>query len=397
MNTLIINSGSSSIKLKIFHGKQCELIAAGSADGIGQAKTEIKIVRIIDDKKEATFLPLSSQQMALKTAFNLIKKLFGSSFFSTIDTVGHRVVHGGPTLTKTTAIDNDLLTQLRRVARLAPLHNRHNIGAIIAARKLLPQARHWAVFDTAFHADLPRHSYQYPLPDHYLERWQIRKYGFHGISHCYVQKEADRLLKKKNGNYISCHLGNGCSVTAIRKGKSIDTSMGFTPLEGLPMGSRCGDIDPALVFWLTERLGLKKAQQILHEKSGLLGLSEVSSDMRAIWAAATKKDPKALNALAIFCYRLAKYIGAYAAILNPVDALIFTGGIGENAWYVREQTIRLAQSLHLKLNKRENNKAVFPSSSQIVSLAASKFPILVIPTNEELAMARECLIAGSKK
>lgn len=354
MNILVINSGSSSIKFHVFTGNKT--LIKGKIDGIG---------------------PKKSHTEAMEEILKLLPK--------NIDRIGHRVVHGG-NLHKPTKITDQLIKILEKLSSLAPLHNPHNIEGIKAYRKIFPHVSQYAIFDTAFHQTLPEHAYRYALPREYEQKYGIRKYGFHGTSHEFVSQEAIHYLKKRKEPWqriISCHIGNGVSITAIKNGKSIDTSMGFTPLEGVMMGTRCGSIDPSIP--LTLQKILKKSPEaiyeILNNQSGLLAIAEKNSDMRNIYA---KNDKKSEFAITMFCYQISKYIGASIAVLGGLDALIFTGGIGENAWYVREKICKTFEFLKLKLNSTKNRKNAWE-----IQTKSSSMSVLIIPTNEELAIAQK--------
>lgn len=286
-----------------------------------------------------------------------------------VDAVGHRVVHGAERFKKPVVINKAVIREIRKCCAIAPLHNPANLAGMLACKQLLPGVTQVAVFDTAFHQTLPDYAYIYGLPFEYYKKFGIRKYGFHGTSHEYVAQEAARILRKplKSLKVITVHLGNGCSITAVDKGKSVDTSMGFTPLEGLVMGTRCGDIDPALVTYLARKKGLdiSKIEDILNKESGLKGISGVSNDMRRILKRVKSRDKRARLAVEIFVYRIKKYIGAYIAVMAGCDALVFTAGIGENQRKIRDRVCR-GMFLHLKKKPR----------------------VLVIPTEEELMIAR---------
>jgi acetate kinase len=289
---------------------------------------------------------------------------------SSVSAIGHRVVHGQEMFKRPVLIDKAVIQKIKQCCSIAPLHNPANLAGILACKKLLPGLKQVAVFDTAFHQTLPAHAYIYGLPYEYYKRFGIRKYGFHGTSHEYVAGEAARILRKPLNKLkiITCHLGNGCSITAVEKGKSIDTSMGFTPLEGLIMGTRCGDIDPALVTYIMRkrRFDTNAIEEVLNKASGLKGISGISNDMRVLEAKTKSGDTRAKLAIDIFVYRIKKYIGAYTAIMKGCDALVFTAGIGENQKRIRQ---RICQDLFLHLKKKPK--------------------ILVIPTNEELMIARQ--------
>jgi len=358
MKILVINCGSSSIKYELVNLKSYL-----SAD----RKSEVIVRGVI----EKIGIDIKSHEVGLEIILDRLMQPPDAVVQNKkeLAAVGHRVVHGGEKFKRAVLIDEKIIKSIRSHFELAPLHNPPNLMGIEAAKKLLPDIPQVAVFDTAFHQTMPASAYLYALPYRFYEQYGIRRYGFHGTSHKYVALEASRILKKplKKLKLITCHLGNGCSLAAIKEGKSIDTSMGFTPLEGLIMGTRCGDIDPAIVFYLMRKEGLSAEQinELLNKKSGLLGLSDISSDMRDILRMADKDNPRAKITLEVFIYRLKKYIGAYIAAMNGIDALIFTAGIGENVQIIRERI------------KRE------------LSYLLKDAQILVIPTNEELMIAQE--------
>ncbi|MGC8843458.1 MAG: acetate kinase, partial [bacterium] len=313
-----------------------------------------------------------------------------------IEAVGHRVVHGGERFTEPVLIDEEVERAIEECANLAPLHNPPNLTGIRAAKALLPNVPHIAVFDTAFHSTMPPRAYIYALPYEFYERYRIRRYGFHGTSHYYVSRRAIQYLKENfsiepsQSKVITCHLGNGCSVTAVLGGESIDTSMGLTPTEGLVMGTRCGDIDPAIIPFLMEKEGLtpKEMDDILNKKSGLLGISGQTNDMRDIEEEIAKGNKRAKLAFDIFCYRVKKYIGAYAAVMGGVDALVFTGGIGENGPMEREAICSGLEFLGIKIDPEKNESTIRGKEGDISEKGASA-RVLVIPTNEELVIAQE--------
>ncbi|MCC7197528.1 acetate kinase [Candidatus Peregrinibacteria bacterium] len=381
MLILVINAGSSSMKFQLMDsGKNFTTLVKGIVDRLGQ---EEQIYSDNKGHKETTKIESYSEALdyILKhfIKHNVIKS------FQDIKAVGHRVVHGGEAYKKPTVITPKVLKTITELSSLAPLHNPPNIEGIKACKKVLPTIPQVAVFDTSFHQTMPEKAFLYALPLELYKKHNIRRYGFHGTSHTYVLQQALKILNKKNAKVITCHLGNGCSVTATRNGKSVDTSMGFTPLEGLMMGTRCGDLDPALPLALIKTLKTtpEKIDQLLNRESGLKGISGKYSDMRDIWATC-KKDSKSKLAMEIYCYRIAKYIGAYAAALNGVDAIAFTAGIGENAWYVRKMVCDYLTFLGLALDKKKNllNKP-------LITTPKSKVKVLVIPTNEEKEIAQE--------
>ena len=381
MLILVINAGSSSMKFQLMDSaKEFNVLVKGIVDRLGQ-----KDQLFHDNKGHEETAKISSYQDALDYVFkHLIKHKIIESL-KDIKAVGHRVVHGGEAYKKPTVINPKVLKTITELSSLAPLHNPPNIEAIKASQKILPNIPQVAVFDTSFHQTMPEKAFLYALPLELYKKHNIRRYGFHGTSHAYILRQALKLLNKKNAKVITCHLGNGCSVTATLNGKSIDTSMGFTPLEGLMMGTRSGDIDPALPLKLIKTLKTtpEEIDKLLNRESGLKGISGKYSDMRDIWSA-SKKDPKSKLAMEIYCYRIAKYIGSYAAALNGVDAIAFTAGIGENAWYIRKAVCEYLTFLGLTIDKKKNlvNKT-------IITTPKSKVKVLVIPTNEEKEIAQE--------
>lgn len=396
MLILIINSGSSSIKFQLFNsGKSLQLIAKGMAEALNLPNSQFSIA---NGKKSYTIQkPIKNHSAALQLVLSELKKLGLISKDQSIGLIGHRVVHGGEKYNKPSIITPSVLREIKKISVLAPLHNPANITCIEACQKIFPGIKQVAVFDTAFHSTIPAEAYLYAIPFQLHRQYGIRRYGFHGTNHQYVSRKASKLLREKKlpaKRLITIHLGNGCSITAIKNGKSIDTSMGYTPLEGLVMGTRSGDIDPALIPVLAEKLKITESEAVnfLNKKSGLLGMSGLSSDMRTIWAAAKRRNSTALLALDIYSRRIAKYINAYIGFLGGVDAIIFTGGIGENAFYIRQRVCQYLAHLKISLNKSANlaNKAFINSSS-------SSAKIMIIPANEELEIARESLQLVQKK
>jgi acetate kinase len=385
MKILIINAGSSSIKSTLFEkGKQFKRLAKFHIDGIGLKRCKFTFKS--EKKNLGLHQKIRNHEQGIKL---LLKTLTDTKTIETlkeIKAVGHRVVHGGESYTKPTKINALIIKMIDKLSSLAPLHNPPNLEAIKACKKILPRVKQVAVFDTAFHQTMPKKAYLYGLPYKFYEKHDIRRYGFHGTSHKYVTQQAIKLLKKKNLKIISCHLGNGSSITASINGKSIDTSMGFTPLEGVIMGTRSGSIDPAIILHMQKELKLKPKQidTLLNFDSGLKGFSRISSDMRNIYAAYLKKDKRAILTMELLCYQIAKYLGAYTAAMNGLDAIIFTGGIGKNAFYIREKVCEYLTHLGLKLAPKKNE-----DSEQIISDPKSKIKVLVIPTNEELQIATE--------
>ncbi len=326
-------------------------------------------------------LPYKTKQEAEKIIKNIISDLNKKNI--KVSAIGHRVVHGGTTK-ETTRITKNFIKQIEKFSELAPLHNYPQLNVIKICTKLfkVPQ---FAVFDTAFHATMPEKAFTYALPAELCKKHNIRKHGFHGISHNYVSKHAAKLIGKPISQLklITCHLGNGSSISAVCNGKCIDTSMGFTPLEGLVMGTRCGDIDPALVYYLMnrEKLNFEKIDDLLNKKSGLLGISKISKDVPPLLKS---KNPKAKLAIEVFCYRAKKYIGAYIAAMNGADAIIFTAGIGENEPRIREQILSEMENLGIILDKKRNH-----GKETLISSKESKVKVLVIPTKEDLLIKEE--------
>jgi len=381
MKILVINSGSSSMKFQLFENeKDSGCLFKGMIDRIGQSGT-----KFIENGKEKGAIAAPDHTAAVKLAFKILlqKKLIKSA--GEIDAVGHRVVHGGEKYHSATLITSPVLKEIKKLCELAPLHNPPNLASILACKKILPKTPQVAVFDTAFHQSIPEKAFLYAIPFEYYKRFGIRRYGFHGSSHKFVAGRTAELLGKKKSKIIVCHLGNGSSVAAVENGKSIDTSMGFTPLEGLPMGTRCGDIDPAIVFELMEMLKVStdEIDNILNKKSGLKGISGISSDMRDLWAA-YKTNSRARLTISILAYRTAKYIGSYSAALRGLDAISFTAGMGEKAYYLRKEICDHLGFLGVKISTAKNKACDIE-----ISAKDSKVKVFVIPTNEEKEIAME--------
>ncbi|MBU0668122.1 acetate kinase [Patescibacteria group bacterium] len=366
MKILVINAGSSSLKYELFDGS-LKSLAEGNIQRIGQ--------------KGQTKNHYASVKQSL--AALLGQKIIKSA--DEISLVGHRVVHGGEKYQKPVPITAAVQKEITRLCKLAPLHNPPNLEGIKACAKLLPKAKQIAVFDTAFHQSLPSKAYIYALPYALYQKNRIRRYGFHGTSHSYVAKETIKLLKKKRSKLVTCHLGNGCSITAVLNGKSIDTSMGFTPLEGIPMGTRCGSIDPAIPLKLAEKMTTEQIDRLLNFESGFKGVSGVGSDMRDILKT-RKTNKRSQLAIDIFTYRAAQQIAAYSASLGGLDAITFTGGIGENSGYIRKEICNYLEHFGIKLDSGKNN-----ANAITVSAKTSKIKVFAIPTDEEKEIARQIL------
>jgi acetate kinase len=391
MNILVINCGSSSLKYQLINMENEGVLAKGLVERIGiegarvkhttTGKDEVIIEETMPDHRKALELVLNA---LINPDYGAIKSM------DEIGAVGHRVVHGGEKFADSVIIDDEVMKTLNDCIDLAPLHNPPNIMGIEACKALMPKTPMVAVFDTAFHQTIPASNYIYPLPYELYEKYGIRKYGFHGTSHKYVSRRAAEMLGKniEDLNIITCHLGNGASVCAIKGGKSIETSMGFTPLEGLAMGTRSGDIDPAIIPFIMEKEGLSfdEVNDLLNKKSGVFGISGISSDFRDLEEAMAKGNKRAELALEVFCNRVKKYIGAYTATLCNVDALVFTAGIGENSISIREKICEGLECVGIELDKELNKVR---GKEAIVSKDLTSTAILVIPTNEELMIARD--------
>jgi acetate kinase len=389
MKILVINCGSSSIKYQLINTDDRLTLCKGLVERIG-AVTSIVRHEFLGEKPLKKSIAIENHAAALGKIIDMLIQTNNEFLHSVdeIEAVGHRVVHGGELFKDSVLIDEDVESAIEQAFDIAPLHNPPNLQGIRAAKKLLPNIPHVAVFDTAFHHSIPQHAYLYAIPNRLYRRYKIRRYGFHGTSHYFVSREYfNRLNKQKDGSkLISCHLGNGGSITAIKDGKSYDTSMGFTPLEGLVMGTRSGDIDPSILFFLIEKeeLSLANVHALLNKHSGLLGLSGYAGDMRDLLTEAEQGDRRCNEAVDVFCYRAKKYIGSYMAALNGADALIFTGGIGENSPTIRTKIVQDLDYLGLEIDQKKNNEleGFGPIHSE-----QSKVEIYVVPTNEELVIA----------
>lgn len=387
MKILVLNSGSSSLKFQLFEIKEKEyVLIKGIVDGIGLDNSFIKYE--IKGNAKKINKKIKNHKAALKDVLDIILNNKIISSLSDIKAIGHRAVHGGEEFKKTVLINDKVMKKIDELSELAPLHNPANLTGMRVCKELLPNVKQVAVFDTEFHSNMPEKAFVYGIPYKYYKGDGIRRYGFHGTSHKYVSKKAAEILGKNYDKLkiITCHLGNGSSIAAVQNGKSIDTSMGFTPLEGVIMGTRCGDIDPAIIFFLMkkEKLSVKEVDNLLNKKSGLFGISGISPDVRVLWDNEKKGNKRAGLALDILGYRIAKYIGSYIAVLNGVDAIVFTAGIGENAYYLRERILKNFEYIGLKIDKTRNK-----NNKTIISADNSKIKALVIPTNEELQIARE--------
>lgn len=396
MIVLVLNCGSSSIKyqlLNMISESDNTLLAKGIVERIGQPEGLISHKPLGKDKYEMK-RSFANHTEGINELLNaLVSKEHGViDSVKEIDAVGHRVAHGGEFFTKSSLVDAKVKSEIEKCIELAPLHNPANLLGIEAMEKLLPHIAQVAVFDTSFHQTIPEKAYFYALPYSYYEKYRIRRYGFHGTSHQYVARKACQMtgLNYATSKLITCHMGNGSSVTAINCGKSVDTSMGFTPLEGLMMGTRCGDIDAGVVTFIQEKenMDAKAINNFLNKESGLWGISGESSDMRDLWVAAGNGNTRAKLALDMFIYRVLKYVGAYAAAMNGVDAVIFTGGIGENDWGVREQISLNLSYIGAELDGDANDKE---RNDKIISKPTSKVKLVIASTNEELVIATDTM------
>lgn len=390
MNVLVINCGSSSLKYQVIDSDAEKVLAKGLCERIG---IDGRLVyQPAGGEKEITDAAMPTHTEAVRLVLDALvnPKTGALKSLDEIDAIGHRIVHGGEKFTSSTIITDDVIRAVEECNDLAPLHNPANIIGINACRELMPNVPMVGVFDTAFHQTMPAKAYMYAVPYAYYENYKVRRYGFHGTSHSYVSK---RVAEIHGSDYsavrtIVCHLGNGASVCAVKNGKSVDTSMGLSPLEGLIMGTRSGDIDPSALEYIAskENMTLSEAVDMLNKKSGVLGVSGVSSDFRDLLDAAEKGNQRADLAVEMFCYRVAKYIGAYTAAMNGVDLIAFTAGVGENNGYVREKICSYLSFLGITLDPEANKVS---GEEQKISTDDSKVSVYVVPTNEELAIARE--------
>ena len=394
MNILVINCGSSSLKFQLINAESEEVLAKGLCERIG---IDGRLTyQPAGGEKEISEKAMPTHTEAIQFVIDALtnEKTGVVKSLSEIGAVGHRIVHGGEKFASSVVITEEVKKAVEECNDLAPLHNPANLIGIRVCSELMPGVPQVAVFDTAFHQTMPEKAYMYGLPYEYYEKYKVRRYGFHGTSHSYVSKKAAEVMGKAYDEVktIVCHLGNGASVSAVLNGKSVDTSMGLTPLEGLVMGTRSGDIDPAIMEFIAqkENLDIEGIMNVLNKKSGVFGLSgEISSDFRDLTGAMAEGDKKAKIALEVFAYRVAKYIGAYAAAMNGVDDIVFTAGIGENVSYVREQVCSYLGYLGVELDPDANEK--FRGEQGEITKPGCKVRVFVIPTNEELAIARETL------
>ena len=391
MNVLVINCGSSSLKYQLINSDTEAVLAKGLCERIGIDGRLVYQKTGLD--KEITEAAMPTHKQAIQLVLDaLVNPNTGAiANLSEIDAVGHRVVHGGEKFATSTVLTDEVIAAIEECNDLAPLHNPANLIGIRACQELMPSVPMVAVFDTAFHQTMPDVAYMYGLPYEYYEKYGVRRYGFHGTSHSFVSKRAAEILGKnyEDLKIIVCHLGNGASICAVDHGKSVDTSMGLTPLEGLIMGTRSGDVDPSILEFIAQKedLTLSQVMNVLNKKSGVEGISGVSSDFRDIEAAAKEGNKRAALAQQTFAYRVIKYVGAYAAAMNGVDVICFTAGLGENDCKIREMVMNNLGYLGVEVNAEVNNAT--RGKEAVISTADSKVTCLAIPTNEELAICRE--------
>lgn len=388
---IAINAGSSSFKFELFKMPEEEEIARGLIERIGLSGGKFTLQysggRETIDRNFKNHTEAVNVMLEALTEHNIIQSV------NDIEGTGHRVVHGGETFSEAVVIDEDVIKEIENLSEFAPLHNPANLMGIRAMIELLPDVTHVAVFDTSFHQTMPESSYLYSLPYKYYNDYRIRKFGFHGTSHKYVTERASELLKRplEELRLISCHLGNGASIAAVKAGESLDTSMGFTPLAGVTMGTRSGNIDPSLIPYIMEKTNKSAVEvlNVLNRESGLLGVSGFSSDLRDITDEAKKGNQRAELALEVFSSSIHKYMGSYAARMGGVDAIIFTAGVGENSALIREKVLDSLEFMGVYLDKKTNNETI--GSEATISHSYSPVKVLVIPTDEEVMIAREVM------
>ena len=387
---LVINCGSSSIKFSVMQGNNCDVMMSGIVDNVGIENTSMTI-----DKTISINLKTGSYEDALNS---IVRELEKRKLSEAISCVGHRIAHGGEAFSDATLINDEVLEEITNVSSLAPLHNYANLEGIMAARHIFPDLPHVAVFDTAFHQSLKPEAYTYALPQQYFKKYGVRRYGFHGTSHRYVAQQAiEQLgLEENNSGIIVAHLGNGASICAVQNGKSVDTSMGMTPLEGLVMGTRSGDVDFGALAYLADKTGktLDDLMFMVNKESGLLGISGLSSDLRVLQKAYEEGHEGAQLAINVFVHRLARHIGGHAASLNKLDAIIFTGGIGENSELIRQLTLDHLAVFGLEIDEVQNHLRR-TGDAEIITSSSSKVIAAVIPTNEEKMIALDAMRVSS--
>ncbi len=400
MKILVVNCGSSSLKYQLIDMKNDNVLASGRCDRIGVKSIDKPFIEYKKDGKKTrdeVELPNHTVAFELVMKYLLDPEKGVIKSVDEIDAIGHRIVHGGPNFTKTTVVTDEVLEEYNTSIEYAPLHNPAHLQGINACKKIMPNTPEVLVFDTSFHTTIPEYASLYAIPYEYYEKYAIKRYGAHGSSHKFIAEEAAKVLgkKKEDINIISCHLGNGSSIAAIKGGVCIDTSMGLTPLEGLIMGTRSGDLDPAILEFVMrkENIDIKEMMTILNKKSGLLGISGETGDVRDLKVLAAKGDKRAELAIDMFAYRVKKYIGSYMAALGRVDAIIFEGGIGEHNPDVLDRCVAGLEPLGIVFDSSHNDDEQYEG---IISKPESKIPMYVIPTNEELEIAKETMEAIEK-
>ena len=393
MNVLVINCGSSSLKFQLIDSISEKVLAKGLCERIGIEGSRL-VYQPEGGEKEVIESDMPNHSKAVGMVLDALvnEKTGVIKSLDEVGAVGHRIVHGGEKFASSTIITDEVIEAIKECNDLAPLHNPANLIGIDACKEHMPDTPMVGVFDTAFHQTMPEDAYIYGLPYEYYEKYKVRRYGFHGTSHSYVSKRVSEILDKPYDELktIVCHLGNGASICAVNGGKSVDTSMGLTPLEGLIMGTRSGDIDPAIMEFIAnkENMSMDEVMNVLNKKSGVYGITGFTSDFRDIMDAMAKGDKRAELAIHVFAYRVIKYIGAYAAVMNGVDAIAFTAGLGENNSYIRERICNALEYLGVKIDKSLNETK---QDEIIISTPDSKVKVLVVATNEELKIARETL------
>jgi len=394
MNILVLNCGSSSVKYKLFNMESKKMLAQGGVEKIGLKGSFLKLT-LPNGAKVILEGEILEHNMAIEYILGvLVSEKYGCvKSLSEIDAVGHRVVHGGEKFNASVRIDDEVIANMEECIDMAPLHNPPNLKGINAVKELMSDTPQVAVFDTAFHQTMPPHAYLYGIPYSLYEKYSIRRYGFHGTSHRYVSNRACEILSIKPTNHrmITCHIGNGASVAAIKNGISVDTSMGFTPVEGLMMGTRSGDVDAGIITFLLEKemIGAAGISNMLNKQGGVLGVSGVSSDMRELVAAMEQGNERAKLAFEMYNYRIKKYIGAYSAALEGINTLVFTGGVGENQANVRESVCKGLEYMGIEIDNQKNNSS--RGEEAIISKPESKVTVMIVPTDEEFMIATDTL------
>lgn len=393
MKILVLNCGSSSIKYKLYNMDDHSVMAAGGAERIGLDEAFVKVT-MPDGEKKKIMHDMPDHKEGVNFVFSLLTdpEIGAIKSLDEIDAVGHRIVQGGDLFEKSVIVDESVERGIESLCDLAPVHNAGHLKGIRAVDKLMPDVPQVCVFDNAFHSTMPDYAYLYAVPYELYEKYHVRRYGFHGTSHRYVSQRVCEFLGRdiSTQRIITCHIGNGASVTAVKFGKCVDTSMGLTPLAGVMMGSRSGDIDASAVTYIMEKLGLQPQgmAEYLNKQSGVLGISGVSSDMREVEAAAADGNSRARLALDMYCYRIKKYIGAYAAAMGGVDIIVWTAGVGENQTDVREDSCKGLEFLGIKIDHEANNTQ---GKEAVISAPDSKVTVCVIPTDEELMIAKDTM------